>query len=72
MKCAILYIFMFFSFSEAFLFNHENKHGVGVPFMSNFSYYFQYEEQFFNQKLDHFNPTDKTLWSQVSILMTIN
>lgn len=44
--------------------NNRLKVGLGIPKPSDLSYELP-KDQYFRQKLDHFDPTDETTWEQV-------
>lgn len=52
-------------FSSAYLFNRRLNRGVGEPYISRYSYKDVLpEDQYFSQKLDHFDPTNEDSWLQ--------
>ncbi len=60
----LVYFLTIFAFSQSYLLNNKNRLGIGVPHAPKLGDRLP-KEEYFLQKLDHFNPTDETTWLQV-------
>lgn len=62
----ILIVFSFFPLSSMHLINNVIKHGIKDPGGIEFLNIRLPEEEWFSQKLDHFDPTNERTWLQVN------
>lgn len=59
-------ILSFVTLASSYRVGNKLKVGLGAPYSSEFTEQLLPKEQIFLQKLDHFNPTVESTWSQVS------
>lgn len=65
MDKTIIYFVTLWTLAASYRMNNKLKVGLGNPKQSENLLDPLPEEQWFNQKLNHFDPTDETTWQQV-------